>query len=135
MSAKALSISTNNPTPANLLFPSKTTSPISSDQHYTYTIRYLCKYKPDRTLHLPSWCVTIASAQHPTHNTHSRHALTMTLTTIQPHADSSYFSTSQEPTKAEVYAQVLQQAKGLVTGQRNWVRISALSSTSLYLTR
>ncbi|GFF59074.1 free methionine-R-sulfoxide reductase [Aspergillus lentulus] len=38
-----------------------------------------------------------------------------------PHADSSYFSTSQEPTKAEVYAQVLEQAKGLVTGQRNWV--------------
>ncbi|KAK9601972.1 hypothetical protein V6Z90_000130 [Aspergillus fumigatus] len=40
-----------------------------------------------------------------------------------PHADSSYFSTSQEPTKAEVYAQVLEQAKGLVTGQRNWVSI------------
>ncbi|GIC84428.1 GAF domain-containing protein [Aspergillus udagawae] len=38
-----------------------------------------------------------------------------------PHADSSYFSTSQEPTKSEVYAQVLEQAKGLVTGQRNWV--------------
>lgn len=38
-----------------------------------------------------------------------------------PHADSSYFSTSQEPTKAEVYVQVLEQAKGLVTGQRNWV--------------
>lgn len=44
-------------------------------------------------------------------------------TTNQPHADSSYFSTSQEPTKAEVYAQVLEQAKGLVTGQRNWVSI------------
>ncbi|KAH1545410.1 hypothetical protein LV164_004109 [Aspergillus fumigatus] len=42
-------------------------------------------------------------------------------TTNQPHADSSYFSTSQEPTKAEVYVQVLEQAKGLVTGQRNWV--------------
>ncbi|KAH1494746.1 hypothetical protein KXV92_003598 [Aspergillus fumigatus] len=43
-------------------------------------------------------------------------------TTNQPHADSSYFSTSQEPTKAEVYVQVLEQAKGLVTGQRNWYR-------------
>ncbi|KMU88411.1 GAF [Coccidioides immitis H538.4] len=35
-----------------------------------------------------------------------------------PHADSSYF----EPglSKAEVYAQVLQQAQGLTEGQRNW---------------
>ncbi|KAL6230287.1 hypothetical protein BDW75DRAFT_74923 [Aspergillus navahoensis] len=35
-----------------------------------------------------------------------------------PHADSSYFGTGS---KAEIYTQVLEQAKGLVTGQRNWV--------------
>nr|AHI85728.1 free methionine-(R)-sulfoxide reductase [Aspergillus nidulans] len=36
----------------------------------------------------------------------------------RPHADSSYFGSGS---KAEIYAQVIQQAKGLVTGQRNWV--------------
>ncbi|KAL3460795.1 GAF domain-like protein [Aspergillus heterothallicus] len=36
-----------------------------------------------------------------------------------PHADSSYFGSAGS--KAEVYTQVLEQAKGLVTGQRNWV--------------
>ncbi|KAL2793878.1 GAF domain-like protein [Aspergillus keveii] len=36
-----------------------------------------------------------------------------------PHADSSYFGSAGS--KAEVYTQVLDQAKGLVTGQRNWV--------------
>ncbi|KAG2415975.1 hypothetical protein HFD88_007167 [Aspergillus terreus] len=36
-----------------------------------------------------------------------------------PHADSSYFGGSGS--KAEIYTQVLEQAKGLVTGQRNWV--------------
>ncbi|EAS34822.3 GAF domain nucleotide-binding protein [Coccidioides immitis RS] len=46
-----------------------------------------------------------------------------------PHADSSYF----EPglSKAEVYAQVLQQAQGLTEGQRNWV--SNLASVSSLL--
>ncbi|KAJ5440012.1 Free methionine-R-sulfoxide reductase [Penicillium daleae] len=34
-----------------------------------------------------------------------------------PHADSSYF---YGQTKAEVYSQLLDQAKGLVDGQRNW---------------
>ncbi|KAL2817287.1 GAF domain-like protein [Aspergillus cavernicola] len=37
-----------------------------------------------------------------------------------PHADSSYFGTPNA-SKAEIYTQVLEQAKGLVTGQRNWV--------------
>ncbi|KAL4920645.1 GAF domain nucleotide-binding protein [Aspergillus aurantiobrunneus] len=37
-----------------------------------------------------------------------------------PHADSSYFG-STNSSKADVYTQVLEQAKGLVTGQRNWV--------------
>ncbi|KAL4946086.1 hypothetical protein BDV06DRAFT_183548 [Aspergillus oleicola] len=37
-----------------------------------------------------------------------------------PHADSSYFG-SANGSKAEVYKQVLEQAQGLVTGQRNWV--------------
>ncbi|OJJ04238.1 hypothetical protein ASPVEDRAFT_172224 [Aspergillus versicolor CBS 583.65] len=37
-----------------------------------------------------------------------------------PHADSSYFG-STNGTKAEIYTQVIQQAQGLVTGQRNWV--------------
>ncbi|KAI9367113.1 GAF domain-like protein [Aspergillus egyptiacus] len=37
-----------------------------------------------------------------------------------PHADSSYFG-STNSSKAEIYTQVLEQAKGLVTGQRNWV--------------
>ncbi|KAL2868144.1 GAF domain-containing protein [Aspergillus lucknowensis] len=37
-----------------------------------------------------------------------------------PHADSSYFG-SANGSKADVYKQVLEQAKGLVTGQRNWV--------------
>ncbi|KAL4894406.1 GAF domain-like protein [Aspergillus ambiguus] len=36
-----------------------------------------------------------------------------------PHADSSYFGGSGS--KAEIYTQVIEQAKGLVTGQRNWV--------------
>ncbi|OJJ58164.1 hypothetical protein ASPSYDRAFT_179417 [Aspergillus sydowii CBS 593.65] len=37
-----------------------------------------------------------------------------------PHADSSYFG-SANGSKAEIYTQVIQQAQGLVTGQRNWV--------------
>ncbi|KAL4778489.1 GAF domain nucleotide-binding protein [Aspergillus varians] len=37
-----------------------------------------------------------------------------------PHADSSYFG-STNGSKADIYTQVLEQAKGLVTGQRNWV--------------
>ncbi|KAL5336591.1 GAF domain-like protein [Aspergillus crustosus] len=37
-----------------------------------------------------------------------------------PHADSSHFA-GTNGTKAEIYTQVLEQAKGLVTGQRNWV--------------
>ncbi|KAL3476877.1 GAF domain nucleotide-binding protein [Aspergillus californicus] len=37
-----------------------------------------------------------------------------------PHADSSYFGATNA-SKAEIYTQVLEQAKGLVTGQRNWV--------------
>ncbi|EQL30626.1 GAF protein, variant 3 [Blastomyces dermatitidis ER-3] len=36
-----------------------------------------------------------------------------------PHADSSYFAPGLS--KAEVYSQVLEQAKGLLDGQRNWV--------------
>ncbi|GAM39430.1 hypothetical protein TCE0_034r10977 [Talaromyces pinophilus] len=36
-----------------------------------------------------------------------------------PHADSSYFAAGAS--KEEVYVQVLEQATGLVTGQRNWV--------------
>jgi L-methionine (R)-S-oxide reductase len=36
-----------------------------------------------------------------------------------PHADSSYFAAGAS--KEEVYTQVLEQATGLVTGQRNWV--------------
>ncbi|KAL4884222.1 GAF domain nucleotide-binding protein [Aspergillus karnatakaensis] len=36
-----------------------------------------------------------------------------------PHADSSYFGANAS--KDEIYSQVLEQAKGLVTGQRNWV--------------
>ncbi|RAL02037.1 uncharacterized protein BO80DRAFT_443838 [Aspergillus ibericus CBS 121593] len=39
----------------------------------------------------------------------------------QPHADSSYFG-SANGSKSEVYTQVLEQARGLVYGQRNWVR-------------
>ncbi|GFF32716.1 free methionine-R-sulfoxide reductase [Aspergillus udagawae] len=126
---RQLSISTN-PTPAILLFLSKTTSPIFLAQNYTYTIDEFFKNRPDRSLHPPSWCVTIPFTRYPPHTTHFRHALTTTTTTIQPHADSSYFSTSQEPTKSEVYAQVLEQAKGLVTGQRNWVSISPPTAAS-----
>ncbi|KAK2790389.1 hypothetical protein FQN52_005657 [Onygenales sp. PD_12] len=37
----------------------------------------------------------------------------------QPHADSSYFPPGLP--KAEVYSQVLEQAKALVDGQRNWI--------------
>ncbi|KAL4870286.1 hypothetical protein BDV12DRAFT_166078 [Aspergillus spectabilis] len=37
-----------------------------------------------------------------------------------PHADSSHFGTTNG-SKAEIYTQVLEQAEGLVTGQRNWV--------------
>ncbi|BCS29925.1 GAF domain-containing protein [Aspergillus puulaauensis] len=37
-----------------------------------------------------------------------------------PHADSSYFG-SANGSKADIYTQVIQQAQGLVTGQRNWV--------------
>ncbi|KAJ5239915.1 hypothetical protein N7468_004534 [Penicillium chermesinum] len=39
-----------------------------------------------------------------------------------PHADSSYFLPGQS--KAEVYTQVLEQAQGLLHGQRNWVHTS-----------
>ncbi|GKZ18282.1 hypothetical protein AbraIFM66951_000840 [Aspergillus brasiliensis] len=37
-----------------------------------------------------------------------------------PHADSSYFGAGNG-SKSEVYTQVLEQAQGLVYGQRNWV--------------
>lgn len=40
---------------------------------------------------------------------------------FQPHADSSYFFGS---TKAEIYPQLLDQTKGLLSGQRNWVSVS-----------
>ncbi|KAJ5212097.1 uncharacterized protein N7498_003743 [Penicillium cinerascens] len=46
-----------------------------------------------------------------------------------PHADSSYFFGS---TKAEVFPQVLDQAKGLVAGQRNWVSNLANVSSLLW---
>ncbi|PTU19877.1 hypothetical protein P175DRAFT_0502053 [Aspergillus ochraceoroseus IBT 24754] len=36
-----------------------------------------------------------------------------------PHADSSYFACNAS--KADIYKQVLEQTRGLVTGQRNWV--------------
>ncbi|KAB8072761.1 GAF domain nucleotide-binding protein [Aspergillus leporis] len=36
-----------------------------------------------------------------------------------PHADSSYFGPNAS--KSEIYTQVLEQAQGLVYGQRNWV--------------
>ncbi|EED19744.1 GAF domain nucleotide-binding protein [Talaromyces stipitatus ATCC 10500] len=39
---------------------------------------------------------------------------------LNPHADSSYFAAGAS--KEQVYDQVLEQATGLVTGQRNWVR-------------
>ncbi|PLB42615.1 GAF domain-containing protein [Aspergillus candidus] len=45
-----------------------------------------------------------------------------------PHADASYFGDASasdfgtaNASKSEVYAQVLDQARGLVTGQRNWI--------------
>ncbi|OOO06131.1 GAF domain nucleotide-binding protein [Aspergillus flavus] len=36
-----------------------------------------------------------------------------------PHADSSYFG--ENASKSDIYTQVLEQAQGLVYGQRNWV--------------
>ncbi|KAJ5887793.1 hypothetical protein N7495_007834 [Penicillium taxi] len=46
-----------------------------------------------------------------------------------PHADASYFTPGQ--TKADIYTQVLEQTKGLLDGQRNWV--SNLSNVSSLL--
>ncbi|KAJ5648641.1 hypothetical protein N7490_005013 [Penicillium lividum] len=44
-----------------------------------------------------------------------------------PHADSSYFYPGAS--KAEVYQQLLEQAEGLISGQRNWVsNLSNISS-------
>ncbi|KAJ5493333.1 Free methionine-R-sulfoxide reductase [Penicillium diatomitis] len=45
-----------------------------------------------------------------------------------PHADSSYF---WGKTKAEVYSQLLDQAKGLLDGQRNWVSVNLSNISSL----
>ncbi|EAW11654.1 GAF domain-containing protein [Aspergillus clavatus NRRL 1] len=42
---------------------------------------------------------------------------------VCPHADSSYFASSGQASKADIYEQLLEQAKGLVTGQRNWVHL------------
>ncbi|KAG5304336.1 GAF domain nucleotide-binding protein [Histoplasma capsulatum G186AR] len=47
-----------------------------------------------------------------------------------PHADSSYFAPGL--TKTEVYSQVLEQAKGLLDGQRNWVSNLANVSSLLW---
>ncbi|KAJ5624441.1 hypothetical protein N7510_000750, partial [Penicillium lagena] len=47
-----------------------------------------------------------------------------------PHADASYFEPSQS--KAEVYTQLLSQAKGLISGQRNWVSNLANISSLLW---
>ncbi|THD00315.1 hypothetical protein EYZ11_000208 [Aspergillus tanneri] len=46
--------------------------------------------------------------------------MALSLSSRWPHADSSYFGVTNA-SKSEIYAQVLEQAKGLVTGQRNWV--------------
>ncbi|KAE8146922.1 GAF domain-like protein [Aspergillus avenaceus] len=53
---------------------------------------------------------------HPFGTSYARQALL-------PHADSSYFGANSS--KSEIYTQVLEQARGLVTGQRNWVRPSS----------
>lgn len=47
------------------------------------------------------------------------------LTTTQVHADASNFA--QGVTKYEAYEQVLLQAEGLFTSQRNWVRLAFCS--------
>ncbi|KAJ5819958.1 hypothetical protein N7474_005549 [Penicillium riverlandense] len=54
----------------------------------------------------------------------------LTTTILQPHADSSYFAPSQS--KAEVYTQLLSQAKGLLADQRNWVSNLANISSLLW---
>lgn len=127
-SAKALSISSNNPTPAILLFPPKRLPQFLRSALHLHSSRFVHINLIDLYIH------------------HGASPLSRLIfypppiprcadqTTIQPHADSSYFSTSQEPTKAEVYAQVLEQAKGLVTGQRNWVSISSPPVPFLHIT-
>lgn len=49
------------------------------------------------------------------------------------HADASNFHSNV--TKAEAYAQVLEQAKALMDGQRNWVRTSQLILHTVSLMR
>ncbi|OGM47343.1 agmatinase 1 [Aspergillus bombycis] len=48
------------------------------------------------------------------------HSLLYLMVETPPHADSSYFGANAS--KSDIYTQVLEQAQGLVYGQRNWIR-------------
>ncbi|RMZ41033.1 agmatinase 1 [Aspergillus flavus] len=58
------------------------------------------------------------------------HSLLYLMVETPPHADSSYFG--ENASKSDIYTQVLEQAQGLVYGQRNWVCLLLLSKY-LYL--